>query len=222
MIEIWGRKNSSNVMPVMWAAGELGLDYVRHNVGGSFAGLDSGEYGRLNPNRKVPTIRDNDLVLWESNAIVRYLSRRYGAGTLWPTDGHSLALADQWMEWHKTTAYPQFFPIFWGLVRTTADQRNEQEIATSVTALNSILAILDKWLSSHRFVAGEVLTMGDLPLGTLAYRYYYVEIDRPHFPHLRRWYHRLCDRPAYQQHVMIPFGNSPEQWLELEQAGAAD
>ena len=222
MLEIWGRKNSSNVMPVMWAVGELGLDCVRHNVGGSFAGLDSDKYGRLNPNRKVPTIRDGDLVLWESNVIVRYLSRQYGTGSLWPTDVRTLALADQWMEWHKTTAYPEFFPIFWGLVRTAADQRSEQDIATSATALSLKLAMLDNWLSDHRFVAGDALTMGDLPLGTLVYRYYHVEIDRPDFPHMRSWYQRLCDRPAYQQHVMIPFGSSPKQWLELEQAGAGD
>ena len=59
MLEVWGRKTSSNVVPVMWAIGELGLKHVRHNAGGSFGGLDTHEYGEMNPNRLVPTMRDN-------------------------------------------------------------------------------------------------------------------------------------------------------------------
>ena len=220
MLEIWGRKNSSNVIPVMWAVGELGLDHVRHNAGGSFGGLDTEEYANLNPNRKVPTINDNGLILWESNAIVRYLCRRYGNGTLWPGDETSLALADQWMDWLKAAAYPAFFPIFWGLVRTAVAERNTREIEQSIRTLHNLLAILDRWLQDHPFVAGDTLTMGDLPLGTMAYRYYHVDIERPQLPSIYRWYRRLCERPAYQQHVMIPFGGSPDEWLALEKAGA--
>ena len=222
MLEIWGRKNSSNVMQVMWAVAELELGHVRHNVGGSFAGLDSDEYGKLNPNRKVPTIKDGDLILWESNVIIRYLAHRYGRGGLWPQDPSTLALADQWMEWLKTTVFPAFFPIFWGLVRTTPNERDDGKIADSIHKLHALLPILDEWLSGHRFVAGDDLTMGDLPLGTFAYRYYHVDIQRPEFPHISSWYDRLCQRPAYRHHVMIPFGSSPDEWLVLEKSGASD
>ena len=71
MLEIYGRKNSSNVIPVMWTVGELGLEHQRHNIGGSFGGDDTEEYARLNPNRLIPTIRDDGFVLWESMAITR-------------------------------------------------------------------------------------------------------------------------------------------------------
>ena len=60
----------------MWTAGELGIEYAREDMGGSFGFSD--EYLRLNPNKVVPTIRDGDLSLWESNACVRYLARTYG------------------------------------------------------------------------------------------------------------------------------------------------
>ena len=79
-IEVMGRRNSANVQKVMWVLGELALDYERLDVAGSF-GLPDG-YEKLNPNPVVPTIRDGNLVLWESNAIVRYLAREYGAGSL--------------------------------------------------------------------------------------------------------------------------------------------
>ena len=220
MLEIWGRKNSSNVMPVMWTVGELGLTHIRHNAGGTFGGLDSDEYGQLNPNRLIPTMKDNGLVLWESNAIVRYLASQYGKGTLWPNDIAQLAIADQWMEWMKTTFFPRFVPIFLQLVRTAERDRDWALVERKVSAISQPLQILDHWLSDRPYVAGEALTMGDIPMGTIAYRYYNVDIEHRDLPNLKRWYQRLCERPAYQQHVMIPFGKSPEEWLELERAGA--
>ena len=89
MITVLGRRNSANVQKVMWTLGELGLAYQRHDVGGSFGYPD--DYP--NPNRVVPCIRDGDLTLYESNACVRYLARRYGAGSLWPQDP-AAAIAD--------------------------------------------------------------------------------------------------------------------------------
>ena len=82
MLKVWGRNNSINVQKVMWAVGELGLEHERIDVGGAFGGLDTPEYGKLNPNRRVPTVEDGEVVVWESNACVRYLAARYGAGDL--------------------------------------------------------------------------------------------------------------------------------------------
>ena len=80
MLEIWGRPYSSNVIPVIWAANELGLEYTLQLAGGSFGKLDTPEYAVINPNRMIPAIRDGDFALWESLAIVRYLCDRYSAG----------------------------------------------------------------------------------------------------------------------------------------------
>ena len=110
MLQIYGRKNSNQVIQLMWTVGELGLEHVRHNVGGSFGGLDSDEYGDLNPNRLVPTIVDDGFVLWESYAIIRYLCRQYGSGSLWPEDPRQVALADQWMEWTSSRFMGTFSP----------------------------------------------------------------------------------------------------------------
>ena len=181
MIEIWGRKNSSNVQPVMWTVGELGLEYERHNVGGSFGGLDDEGYGKLNPNRTIPTIRDKDRVLWESQTIIRYLCSEYGAGTLWPTDAYQRAIADQWSEWSKGTALPRFAPVWIGF-RTPAEKRDTQAMAAGAKAFAEALAIMDQRLSTTRYVAGEDLTMGDITLGAWAYKYFNLDIERPPLP----------------------------------------
>ena len=86
MLRIWGRVNSINVQKVMWAVAELGVPYERQDAGMAFGVVNTPEYKAKNPNSRVPTIEDGNLVLWESNACVRYLAAKYGAGTLWPND----------------------------------------------------------------------------------------------------------------------------------------
>ena len=69
------------------------------------------------------------------------------------------------------------------------------------------------------YVGGSTLTMGDLPFGSLVYRYFNLEIARPSLPNIEAWYGRLCERPAYQAHIMIPFGRNRNEWDTLERQG---
>lgn len=216
MLELWGRKNSSNVMAVTWALGEIGLKYQRHNAGGSFGGLDTAEYRKLNPNARIPTLVDNGEVLWESNAIVRYLSRQYSSGTLWPDRPYTAAVADQWMDWVNTTFYPAFHPVFFGMIRTPVVSRNQESIDRHIPLSGNLLELVDGHLADNVYLAGNAFTMGDIPLGAVIHRYFTLDIERPPLPHVEAWYERLCERPAYQDNVMLPFGSSPEEWLELE------
>ena len=220
MLEIWGRKNSSNVMPVMFTIGEIGGEvnrgHIRHNVGGTFGGLDTDQYKAMNPNQLVPTMNDNGFVLWESSTIIRYLCKQYSPGELYPEDGKQFALADQWLEWHKSTYIANMFPAFWELIRTPKENQNPDAIKQSARKTGEILKILDHQLDSKKFILGEKFSMADIPAGATTYRYYNLDIERPSLPNIEKWYARLCEREAYQTHVMIPFGNSLEEWLELE------
>ncbi len=220
MLELWGRKNSNQVIQVMWTLAELDLSCHRYDVGGSFGGLDTADYLALNPNRKIPTLRDDGFVLWESNAIVRYLARQYGMGVLCPVDPRQAALAEQWMEWSNDGLMATFFPVFWGLVRTPACERNLADIQQRVEQTAKLLKVLDQHLSEYAFVAGDQLSFGDIPLGVVLHKYFALPIERPDLPNLQRWYQTLCARAAYQQHAMADFGRSPEEWLALEKASA--
>ena len=64
MLKIIGRKSSSNVQKVLWACGEMGLTYERQDAGREFGVVDTTEYAKLNPNRRVPTLVEDDFVLW--------------------------------------------------------------------------------------------------------------------------------------------------------------
>ena len=204
MLRIWGRTNSINVQKVMWAIAELGLSHERRDAGGAYGMLDTDAYGALNPNRRIPTLEDGSLVLWESNVIVRYLAARYGAGGLWPDDPGVRGTADQWMDWQQTTLLPDMRVVFWGLVRTPPEKRDRAKIEAAVESLKDIWRRLDAHLARRRFVAGEGLTMGDIPVGAMCHRYQALGIDRPRLEHLEAWYERLKAREAFRTHVMLP------------------
>jgi len=217
-IEVMGRRNSANVQKVMWVLGELALPYTREDVAGSF-GVPDG-YDKLNPNPIVPTIRDGDLVLWESNAIVRYLAREYGAGVLWPDDRNTLALADQWMEWQRSDLSAGFFPMFMNMIRFPPDQANPRAIERGIEGCGKAFQQLDDHLANNAYVAGDALSMGDVPLGPMVYRYLAMDVERPSLPNVQAWYERLAERPAFQRHVMIPFGSNSDEWLVEEKRNA--
>jgi len=207
MLEIWGRKTSSNVQALMWAVGELGLAHVRHDVGHRFAGTDTAAFGALNPNRTVPVLRDaGGPALWETGAILRYLAGRYGAGPFWPDDPEARAQVDKWAEWAKLNVAMNFtVPVFWRVVRTGAAERDATAIAGAVAALESWLAIAEAQLARHDFLAGPDFTLADIQLGHVLFRYYDIDIPRAPLPALAAYAARLAARPAYREHVMVSY-----------------
>lgn len=206
-MKVIGRKSSSNVQKVLWALGEMGVDYEQEDAGREFGVVDTDEYAALNPNRRVPTLIDGDLVLWESNSIVRYVAREHGQGTLHPTDSKVLASAERWMDWQLTTLGPGFTNLFHGLVRDAPEKRNHDAIEKSRQATQANLEILDAQLAKTAYLAGDDFTVGDIPAGIYAYRWYaFEDIERKKLANLERWYGALQERAPFREFVMVGLG----------------
>lgn len=208
MIKLWGRKTSINVQKVMWVLGEAGVQYERIDAGGTFGHVDTPEFQAMNPNRLVPVLDDDGFKLWESNAIVRYIARRYAEGSLAPSEAHQFACADQWMEWASTSLYADIISVvFWGLIRTPAAERNNDAIRVSIKRAGERLGILDGHLSGRTYILGDNLTMADIGVGILMYRYFSLDIARPKLPNVEAWYGRLKARPQYQANAMVDYSS---------------
>jgi glutathione S-transferase len=204
VLKILGRNNSSNVQKVMWCIGELGLKHERTDIGGPFGGNKDAKYLALNPMGLVPTMDDDGFVLWESNSIVRYLAAKHGMGTLCPADPKVRAGAERWMDWQLSAVGPAITPVFLGLIRTPPDKRDPAAIEAGRKRAAELFGMLDAHLTGRKFVAGDSLTIGDIPLGIMAYRWFNFPIERPEHKYARAWYERLAHRPAFKQHVMLP------------------
>lgn len=207
MLKIWGRLNSVNVQKVVWCADELALDYERIDAGGVFGGVDTEHYRAMNPNGLIPVIENEGLVLWESNAIVRYLCTRYAGnveGDLWPQDVQVRARADIWMDWQTTSLQPQIGPAFRQLFRTPVEKRNMAIVSQGKLDIERKLDILDAHLAKNAFVAGAHFTMGDIVLGCSVDRWFKMPLAHKAHANLARWYSQLRLRPGAQQVVVLP------------------
>ena len=204
MLKIIGRKTSSNVQKVLWACGELDLPFEREDLGGPFGGNDTPEYRALNPNGRVPTIIDDGFVLWESNSCVRYLAAKHSYGKLYPEDLQARGNGERWMDWQLSIMSPAMQPVFWGLVRTPPEKRDNDAIEAARKKLSGAMAIFDAHLKNSKYVTGDSLTVGDIPLGIAIHRWFAMEMPREDYPDLRRWYDLLIERPPFREHVMPP------------------
>jgi len=204
-ITLWGRANSANVQKVAWLLAELELPYEHIPLGGSYGGNDTAEYLALNPNGKVPALQDGSLALWESHAIVRYLSATYASGLLWPVDPAERAIADQWTDWTATTYQPAWIGVFWRLVRTPPEQQDPKGIREAIAETVRLQRMLDERLSHAPYLAGDQMTYADIVAGVSLFRWFTMPVDRPSLPAFEAWYERLRARSAFQAAVALSY-----------------
>ncbi len=204
-ITLWGRDSSANVQKVRWALAELGLTYEHIPLGGKYGGNREPEYLALNPNGLVPTLRDGDLIVWESHAVVRYLAATYGSGSLWPESPTARAHVDQWTDWTASTFQPAWLGVFWKFYRTPPDRRDAAAIEAAMTAAERCFAIMDRRLSETPFLGGPQLTYADISAGVAMFRWTNMGIERQHHAGVEAWVERLRARDAYRTTVELDF-----------------
>jgi len=193
-LKVLGRVSSINVRKVLWTCAELDLHF--EHVESDLALL------ARNPNRQVPVIQDGEFVLWESNAICRYLVDKQPRSTLLPDDPAARALVEQWMDWQATDLNASWRYAFYGLVRKSPAHTDPAAIAASVDAWNKHMRILDEHFEhGGQFITGEFFTLADVVLGLSTHRWLHSPIERPPLDAVHGYYQRLSVRPAFRAHV---------------------
>jgi glutathione S-transferase len=139
------------------------------------AGLEFGlnhdpEYLAMNPNGLVPLLKDDarDLVLWESNTIIRYLAAEYGQDRLWVASPRQRA-ERQMDGLGERFAFSAHRPVLMGLVRTPEDKRDPAAIAAGIAACEALFAILDDELATSAWLSGEAFGLGDIAVAPFVY-----------------------------------------------------
>ena len=202
--KLWGRLTSVNVQKVVWCLEELALPYERVEAGGAHGIVDTAEYRALNPNALVPTLEEDGFVLWESNAILRYLADAPGGSPLRPADWRARADADRWVDWQATTFTPAMRDAFWGLIRAAPQARDAARVNASLEAGEAAAAILDRHLAGRTYLAGETVSLADVAVGCAAHRWLHLPAARTARPALEAWYARLAARPAARAALLLP------------------
>jgi len=194
MLRILGRTSSINVRKVLWTCAELDLPFEHVEK-------DAALLAR-NPNALIPVIQDGDFVLWESNAICRYLAGKQPRSTLLPQDPRTRAVVEQWMDWQVTELNGAWRYAFYALARNSPKHQDPNLIAESVESWNRYMRMLDDHFQrGGQFITGEFFTLADVLLGLSTHRWLESPIERPHLDAVHQYYQRLSVRPAFRAHV---------------------
>jgi glutathione S-transferase len=205
MLKIWGRSTSSNVQKVLWCCAELDLPFDRVDIGGPFGGNSDPEYLKLNPNGLVPTVKDGDLIMWESNTICRYLaSTRSGGERIYPREPAARTYVERWMDWQLAVVGPPMGQLLFGLIRSAPESRDQAAIEAARRRALAAWTIVDDELTQKPYLAGDALSLAEIVLGTQIYRWFTFPIERPELANLRRWYDRMRERPGFKTHIEVP------------------
>ena len=196
MLRLLGRKTSGNVQKVMFYLEETGTPYAREDYGRQFKNTQTPEYLKLNPNAKVPTLIDGEVVIWESNTILRYLAAKAGS-PFYPSDLAARSHVERWMDWQLGNLNPVYLYLF-RESKLAVDERSA-DFAAQVGAMGSELSILDQRLAGSEWLGGASLTVADMCLGPIVARCLRFGVDLPALENLRRWDASLGARDAFKR-----------------------
>ncbi|MGB8181884.1 MAG: glutathione S-transferase family protein [Stellaceae bacterium] len=206
ILTIWGRKTSSNVQKVLWVCTDLGIEYERLDWGGEFGGNDAPAYRTMNPNGLVPTVQDGELVIWESNTIMRYLCAVYGGAALHPADPARRSYVERWMDWQLSRLNAPLAGLMRGYYRTPEPQRDFPMLTRYRIEAVALWEMVEHQLAGQDYLAENTFTLADIGVGIWAHRWFHYPIERPEMPALTKWYQRLQQRPGFAAHVAGPIG----------------
>lgn len=204
MLRILGKASSINVRKVLWTCAELGIPFVREDWGAGFQSTSQPDFLAMNPNAMVPVIVDDEVVLWESNTICRYLAGRYGvdAGLL-PQEPAARARVEQWMDWQATELNNAWRYAFMALVRKSPAHGDPAQVTGSVAQWNRHMDILEGQLSkTGAYAAGQDFSLADVVLGLSLNRWLMTPMERPDYPAIQAWAELLRLRPGCREFCM--------------------
>lgn len=196
-ITIYGPAMSTYVRTARLAAAEKGIAHAIEEVD-----WGSEAHRRLHPFAKVPAMRHGDFVLYETEAICRYIDRAFPGPALQPAEIHALARMDQWLSAVRDYVYPVMVEeLMWErlVVPMEGGQPNEAMIAAAVPKMRDQLAVFERVLASDPYLAGEAPSLADWMLFPIV-AYLRItpegEAALPDVPWLGAWFARIAARPS--------------------------
>ena len=209
-IELWGRPSSARTQKVQLALAELKLDFTftlaSATMGpegsvakghAAYGVVDTPDYRAMNPNGTVPTIRDGEFVLWESNAIVQYLAMTYAPDLFFGNDAALFASASRWMMWENGELIPPMHNYVRHTIRLPEAERDSAIAESARAQLERAWKIVDGQLAKTEHIAADRWTLGDIPMTIRVHRWALLNNGQVAHEHIARYYEQVKARESF-------------------------
>lgn len=196
MIKLYDHDISGNCYKVRLLLSNLGVKYEKVNVDVVKGEQHKPEFVALNPNKKIPVLIDDNFLIWESNAILLYIGKKFSPNPFFPEDLERFGLVAQWLLFGKTTIDPNLARARFMTRFVPEINRDEKELSSLREGSSSALNILEDHLEKNDFLAGSY-SIADI--GCYAYVSIGEEggVNLTPFPYVRKWCDRISLQPGY-------------------------
>jgi len=195
MLQLYGNPRS-RAMRCLWMLEEMGQPYQLIEKSTRTEELHSAEYLRLNPNARIPTLVDGDVVLWESMAINLYLAQKY-EGPMHCAGPAVLGLAAQWSFWAMLETEMLLLDLLQHRAVLPEFARDASHAERDELLLRKPLGLLNGALSGREFLASGEFTVADLNVASILVWGKMARLDMSAHREVVRWLDGCLARPAY-------------------------
>lgn len=198
MFTLYGHPMSNHSNRVQMLCEELGNNYNFQLVDFETGENKSEKYLTMNPNGQVPMIDDDGYIVWESHAIMRYLSEKTNSETWYPKELKARIEVEKWLDWSHTRLNPEAVSLAFNMF-ILGENADQQKIEECKEKIKNLLPILDKQLSNNKYVCGQQITIADLSIHSSMVYLESCNIDFSEYKCVVGWYSNIKDRPSFEK-----------------------
>ena len=195
MLQLYGNTRS-RAMRCLWMLEEIGKPYQLIEKSTRADDLQSDEYLRLNPNARIPTLVDGDLVLWESMAINLYLAQKY-EGPMHCARPEVLGLAAQWSFWAMLETEALLLDLLQHRAVLPEFARDASYAERDELLLKKPLGVLNDTLARRNYLVSNTFSVADLNVASILVWGKMARLNLSSHPEVARWFDTCLVRPAY-------------------------
>lgn len=197
MLRILGRSSSINVRKVLWTCAELRLPVDREDWGTGFRSPREPEFLALNPKGLVPVLIEGDLVLTESNTIIRYLASKHGGERLFPAELAARAKVDEWLDWQAGDLNAAWRYAVQAILRKRPPNPDPEQIEASMGNWHRQMLVLEGHLADRpQWLTGANFTLADIVIALSVNRWVRLPREKPALPQVEAYFQRVLSRPG--------------------------
>jgi glutathione S-transferase len=198
MIKLYGFELSFPVNRVRLCLNAMGLEYELIRINPLAGDTQTEDYRKINPVGKIPAIVDDGFTLFESNAIMKYLCRKYNS-EFYPDDIKTQADIDKWLDFtaiHLGNGFGKvlFNKFLAGFVGAEVD---EQSLKDGYVFIERFMGSVDRQLATSKFLASDKMTIADFCLLATVDPAEAIEINISDYPNIDAWRQKLLQESFY-------------------------
>ena len=194
-------KNSYNSRKIRAVAFECDQNIDAQSIDIMAGETRTPKYLAMNPNGKVPVLKDEDFCLWESNAIMCYVASKNASSKLLPTNPSERARVDQWLFWQTAHLSPSIGKISFEKIwkaKLGMGQEDPKAIEAAMPEVERYLKVLDGELAKNEWVVGKNLSVVDFACAAAFMMRREINLDLANYSNISRWLDKVESRPSWK------------------------